>query len=227
MPDLKETEIAFDYRRIDENTERLQSEQGPEVSNDGDTSQYPDEVSGIERDYTNISCFNHIIALWIIRISMLSWATSVIVALSTTSYLKERHKCLYSELWSYLLLSLIIDSLCYFYYEKVNSEVEEYILLNFNNKVLRVLSIKSFFLSTWGSFLFFSFSCISKLRNTWLFWVALYNYFLNIISIGILLLIYLKTYFDKLEQERIRREQIQQLSEGLAGSNEQQTSIQI
>lgn len=145
------------------------------------------------------------------------WYVVSLVALIKTSYVQERQICPYSEFWTYLLSSLIIDSIIIIGVLKKLQSQEELIFPYLPILYLWNLGLKYLSFSIWGTLIFYSFSCVDKLDITFLFWISLYHYLLNIILVGIIGLVTLKVYAIT-DPSEITDEQIQEFAHQLKRS---------
>lgn len=107
-----------------------------------------------------------------------------IKALIEMNYIKERHICKVSDLWSYLFSSLFAN----FIMIKIRTKINE-------NKLLVILlpNIYIGFIKTgyviWGSLLFYGIPCLDKLSSSLLFKMALFQYIFDIISLALTFII--------------------------------------
>lgn len=208
----KETEIVFNYRRMipEDNVDGQLTGSG---SSERTTSS---ETRSFKGDFLEILKNNSLrILKYIILLLIFSWYIISIISLVKTDYIQERNLCRFSDSWTYLLVSLLIDlgflvSIKKYIWNlniSISEEIPTCYLTRFTNKCL--------FIVVWGSLILYPFSCTEKLKNTMLFWVSLYNYMLNFIFGGLIGVILLRRFFEKKGSEEITNEQLLALSEEL------------
>lgn len=140
---------------------------------------------------------------WVV---IFGWCLLSLISLAKTSYVQERQICPYSEIWTYLVASLISDlSIVICVIKRIQTQ-EELLFPYLPIELMWTLGIKCFVFSIWGTLIFYSFSCTHKLDNTILFWVSLYHYLFNVVIGGTIGLLSLKVYVN---QEELSDEQSQ------------------
>ena len=214
-----ETEMEeFTYNYTKMNREQ------PSISESTDSS-LSNEINQKSESFPDFKNWRQALKIGFLLVLM-AWNCLICVSLFRTSYVRERNLCPYSELWSYLLVSLITELLLlvFVYKDIILFKLDSFPYLPLY--YLRRLALIDLGLSIWGSLLFFSFSCSDKLKNTFLFWIALYQYLFNVVSASLLGLISLKKYVDE-GTEEITEEQIESLAEQLGRSNSDSSQSQV
>lgn len=206
--------MSFDYSQMGIQKGSLDCSEETSFTAEGSDIQQPRRLSRCNcprEKHTQI--FKYLI--WIL---ISSWYLLSLISLFKTGYVQERHLCPYSELWTYLVVSLIIDSTIIISVSKKIQAQEELIFPYLPIVSLWKLGLKYLGFSIWGTLIFYSFSCTKNLDDTLLFWVSLYHYLINIILVGILGLITLKVMVFPDELSEITDEQIEEFAHQLRRS---------
>lgn len=157
----------------------------------------------------------HQICRYLLLVILFSWYLLLLIGMVKTSYVQERKLCPYSEFWTFVGVSLIVDSLIiWFSYRDIWSQ-ENHTFPYLPISQLSKIGIKCFCFSIWGTLIFYSFSCTDKLNRTPLFWVSLYQYLFNIVLGSLLGLLSLKRYVEKDTYPETTEEEIQDLAQQL------------
>ena len=135
---------------------------------------------------------------------ILTYYIASIIALSIDNYSEERNICKYSDLWIYLLFSLILNLI-------LLKKVLKYNELNITimKKLCKMIIFKFVFI-IWASLLFYSVPCIEDMKGTFLFTMSLIQYLIDIIIffgyfVGFLY-IYFNSEIQDVDIERVSRE---------------------
>ena len=208
----KETEIVFNYRRMtpEDNVDGQLTGSG---SSERTTSS---ETISFKEKFLEFLKKNSLkILKYIILLLIFSWYIICVISLTKTDYVQERNLCRFSDSWTYLLISLLIDlgflESIKKYIWNLNISISEEIPTCY----LARFAIKCLLIFVWGSLILYPFSCTDKLKNTMLFWLSLYSYLLNFIFGGLTGVILLRRFFEKRGSEEITDEQLLALSEEL------------
>ena len=135
---------------------------------------------------------------------ILTYYIASIIALFIDNYAKEKNICKYSDLWTYLLFSLILNLILIKvlkYYEKINVQVMK--------KIDNIIIFKLVFI-IWASLLFYSVPCIEDMKGTFLFTMSLMQYLIDIIIFFGYFVGFVYIYFNSKNQDV----DIQQVREG-------------
>ena len=135
---------------------------------------------------------------------ILTYYIASIIALFIDNYAKEKNICKYSDLWTYLLFSLILNLILIKvlkYYEKINVQVMK--------KIDNIIIFKLVFI-IWASLLFYSVPCIEDMKGTFLFTMSLMQYLIDIIIFFGYFVGFMYNYFNSKNQDV----DIQQVREG-------------
>lgn len=208
----KETEIVFNYRRM--------------TAEDNLDGQLPDSVSPKRTASSETSSFKENfleflkknslkILKYLILLLIFSWYIICVISLTKTDYVQERKLCRFSDTWTYLLISLLIDL---GFLESIKNHLWNLNVSTFEEIPTCYLvrcAFKCLLIFIWGSLILYPFSCTDKLKNTMLFWLSLYNYLLNLIFGGLLGIILLRRFAEKSDSEQITNEQLLAFSEYL------------
>lgn len=208
-----EMELAHDYNRMNTQNNKISLHEERTFTSEENVLRQPNRVSRcvfVRENYTQIPKY----LFWIL---VSGWYVVSLVALFRTSYVQERQICPYSEFWTYLVSSLISDSIIIIGVSNKLQVQEELIFPYLPIVYLWKLGLKYLGFSIWGTLIFYSFSCVDKLDNTLLFWVSLYNYLLNIVLVGIIGLVSLKVYAFS-DSSDISDEQIEEFANQLKRS---------
>ena len=208
-----EMELTYDYNQMNTQNNKISSSEETTFTSDKNNLPQPNRLSRcvfLRENYTQIPKY----LFWIL---VSCWYVVSLVALFKVTYIQERQICPYSEFWTYLVFSLISDSIIIIGVSNKLQVEEELIFPYLPIVYLWKLGLKYLGFSIWGTLIFYSFSCIDKLDNTLLFWVSLYHYLLNIVLVGIIGLVSLKVYAFS-DPSEISDEQIEELAHQLKRS---------
>lgn len=207
----KETEIVFDYNRMSQEDNLDSSLPSP-----SENTRSPSRTYSWNGNFLEILKKHSVkILKYLLILIIFSWYIISIISLIETSYVKERNLCSFSDLWLYLLISLIIDV---GFLESIKRYIWDHNGLSFEEIPTCYLirfEIKCSLIFIWGTLILYPFSCTDKLKNTMLFWTTLYNYLLNFIFGGLTGIVILRRFFGEVPSEEITNEQILSSSEEL------------
>jgi hypothetical protein len=145
--------------------------------------------------YERLSCFGAIIFL-IFAIGLVGLAITyivyVIISLCQTSYNEQKDMCANSNVWLYLLLSIILGTMTSSLTTKsrLNSNHSSKSKNNLNSilpGLIQVLYGLTF--TIWGCIELFGVNCVGQLKHTLLYTMMEVSVFANIVSLGLELLI--------------------------------------
>jgi len=133
-------------------------------------------------------CLIEILFLFCSIALVVTYTVYVIISLCQTSYNKQKEMCRNSNIWVYLLLNIICNSLL------TSSTVNSKLNSNSKNKnnsnylyLIQVLYILSF--TIWGCIELFGVNCVDNLNSTLLYTMMEVSVFIRIIILGLLLII--------------------------------------
>ena len=215
----KETEIVYNYNRM---TQENDFENQLPISSESRTTS--SETSSSNKHFLEFLKKDSLkILKYLLLLLIFSWYIICVISLTKTDYIQERNLCRFSDSWTYLLISLLIDlgflESIKKYIWNLNISIPEEIPTCY----LVRFAVKCLLIFVWGSLILYPFSCTDKLKNTMLFWLSLYNYLLNFIFGGLTGIILLRQFFEKRFSEEITDEQLLALSQEL-GRGESQSA---
>ena len=215
----KETEIVYNYNRM---TQENDFENQLPISSESRTTS--SETSSSNKHFLEFLKKDSLkILKYLLLLLIFSWYIICVISLTKTDYIQERNLCRFSDSWTYLLISLLIDlgflESIKKYIWNLNISIPEEIPTCY----LVRFAVKCLLIFVWGSLILYPFSCTDKLKNTMLFWLSLYNYLLNFIFGGLTGIILLRRFFEKRFSEEITDEQLLALSQEL-GRGESQSA---
>jgi len=215
----KETEIVYNYNRMTQENDF--ENQLPISSESRTTSSETSFLNGHFLEFLKKDSLK--ILKYLLLLLIFSWYIICVISLTKTDYIQERNLCRFSDSWTYLLISLLIDlgflESIKKYIWNLNISIPEEIPTCY----LVRFAVKCLLIFVWGSLILYPFSCTDKLKNTMLFWLSLYNYLLNFIFGGLTGIILLRRFFEKRFSEEITDEQLLALSQEL-GRGESQSA---
>ena len=201
-----------------------------------DYTRLPNVGSGIEPDETRCSQYCAIVkkiplpyaAIFVFFTAYYGYA---IKALSHTQYTDEEHKCVYSGLWVYLLLSLISNTSLVYVRQLVSSSYDELYIQNMicGNAVMSFYRVGFF---AWGTSELFSSGCKQVMHGTLLYNICGVQYVLDMVMLGALFFhsgYIIPLLLANSQQHNAARSSINEMSEmGLAAEDASHTrSVEV
>ena len=126
---------------------------------------------------------------------IITYYIASIIALFIDNYAKERNICKYSDLWIYLLFSLIFNLILLKKVLKYNDNLN----ITTMKKLCKMIIFKLGFI-IWACLLFYSVPCIEDIKGTFLFTMSLIQYLIDIIIFFGYFVGFLYIYFNSENQ---------------------------
>jgi hypothetical protein len=133
-------------------------------------------------------CLLEILSLFCCIALAVTYTVYVIISLCQTSYDEQKEMCKNSNIWLYLLLNIICNSLITSstVNSKLNSNSKNKNNSNYSN-LIQVLYVLSF--TIWGCIELFGVNCVDNIKSTLLYTMMEVSVFIRLIILGLLLII--------------------------------------